>query len=164
MVGAERQMLVDAAAHVLDLHVPQPGCGLADAVGGCEGFQALAVADVQGEAERLGVAEGVPQVVEVGEGGEEVTGFGFDGERDAGFGGGVQDRFEGVGEAFPGRVLVGGVGDGAAEAVHGVTGPATDRSRVCPVLPSRPAYGTPAEAASPASAGWCRPVDGVKLT
>ncbi len=117
---AERQMLVDAAAHVLDLHVPQPGSGLADAVGGREGFQALAVADVQGEAERLGVAEGAAQMVEVGEGGEEVTGFGFDGERDSGARRRVQHRPERLGEAFPGGVLVGVVGDGAAEAVHGV--------------------------------------------
>ncbi len=103
----EGEVLVDAAAHVLDLDVAQPGGGGAHAVGGREGFEALAVADVEGEAEGFGVAEGAAEAVEVGEGGEEVARFGFDGERDAGGGGGVQDRGEGLGEALPRGVRVG---------------------------------------------------------
>lgn len=43
-------------------------------------------------------------------------------------------------------------------------GPSTDRSRVWPVLPSRPAYGRRPARTAEASAGWCRPVDGVKFT
>src|SRR6185312_16945529 len=74
---SEGQVLVDAAAHVLDLDVAQPRGGVAYAVGGWEGFEALAVAEVQGEAEGFGVAERAAQAVEVGEGGEEVAGFGF---------------------------------------------------------------------------------------
>lgn len=116
----EGEVFVDAAAHVLDLHVAQPGGGGAYAVGGRERFEALAVADVQGQAEVVGVAEGAAQGVEVGEGGEEVARFGFDGQGDARGGGGVQDRREGLGEPFPRRVLVrAGRGD-AAEAMHGV--------------------------------------------
>ena len=65
---AEGEMLVDAAAHVLDLDVAQPGRGGADAVGGREGFEALAVADVEGETEGVGAAEGSAEPVEVGEG------------------------------------------------------------------------------------------------
>ncbi|BFO17125.1 hypothetical protein SHKM778_35130 [Streptomyces sp. KM77-8] len=58
-----------------------------------------------------------------------------------------------------------GAGPGAyGEARCRNIGPRTERSRVCPVLPSRPAYGRPEDSASPASAGWCSPVDGVKLT
>jgi hypothetical protein len=63
------------------------------------------VADVEGEAEGVGAAEGGAQTVEVVEGGEEVTGFGFDGEGDSGGGGGVEDGGEGFGEALPGGVL-----------------------------------------------------------
>jgi hypothetical protein len=116
----EGEVLVDTAPHVLDLDVPQPWGGVADAVGGREAFEALAVADVEGESERFGVAEDAAKAVEVGQGGEEVTWFGFDGERDAGGGGGVQDGGEGLGEALPGGVRVGAVGDDAAEAVDGV--------------------------------------------
>ena len=98
---AEGEVFVDAAAHVLDLDVAQPGGGGADAVGWREGFEALAVADVEGEAEGVGAAECGAQAVEVGEGGEEVAGFGFDGEGDSGGGGGVEDGGEGFGEALP---------------------------------------------------------------
>lgn len=80
---AEGEVLVDATAHVLDLDVAEPGRGGADAVGWREWFEALAVADVEGEAEGGGAVEGLAEAVEVGERGEEVTGFGFDREGDA---------------------------------------------------------------------------------
>src|SRR5690606_38769681 len=43
-------------------------------------------------------------------------------------------------------------------------GPRTERSRVCPVLPSRPAGGRPAVSAASASAGRRRPAEGGELT
>ncbi len=111
---------MDAAPHVLDLDVPQPRSGGAHAVGGREGFEALAVAEVESEAERLGIAERAAEVVEVGQGGEEVTRFGFDGELDPGGGGGVQDGREGLGETLPRGVRVGALREDAAEAVDRV--------------------------------------------
>jgi hypothetical protein len=48
---SERQVLMDAAAYVLDLDVPEPGTGGAYAVGGREGFEALAVTDVERQTE-----------------------------------------------------------------------------------------------------------------
>ncbi|CAM5658249.1 hypothetical protein SROCM77S_01131 [Streptomyces rochei] len=50
----EGQVFVDAAAHVLDLHVPQPGRGGPYAVGGRQGLQALAVPDVEGQSQCSG--------------------------------------------------------------------------------------------------------------
>src|SRR5690606_5261822 len=82
--------------------------------------EALAVADVQGEPQRRWVAEETAQVVEVGEGAQEVAGFGFHGEGDAGGVGRLQDGGEGPGEALPPGVLVGALGQDAAEAVDGV--------------------------------------------
>ncbi len=113
---------MDAAPHVLDLDVPQPGGDGADAVGGRERFEALAVADVEGQAEhfRRGVAQFLAEVVEVGDRGEEVAGFGFDGERDTGVGRGVENRAERVGEPLPRDVRRGVVRADTAEAVHGV--------------------------------------------
>lgn len=111
---------MDSAPHVLDLDVPEPGGGFLDALQGRRLLQALAVADVEGEAERSRVAEEAAQVVEVGEGGEEVTGFRLDGERCAGpvgrfeYGG---DRF---GEPLPRDVRRGAGRGDAAEAVDGV--------------------------------------------
>lgn len=117
---SEREVFVDAAAHVLDLDVPQPWRGGAYALGGREGFEALAVADVEGQAEVLGVAEDVTQAVEVGEGGQEVARLGLDGEGDAGGGGDVQDGGECLRQALPRRVGVRPCRCDPAEAVHGV--------------------------------------------
>src|SRR4051794_16509842 len=116
----EGEVFVDAPAHVLDLDVPQPGARGAHALGGRQGFEALTVADVEGQSEGCRVTEGGARVVEVGEGGEEVAGFGLDGEGDAGGGGGVEDGGEGFGQPFPRRVRVRTRRGDAAEAVHGV--------------------------------------------
>ncbi len=61
---------MDAAAHVLDLHVPQPGRGGPYAVGGRQGLQALAVPDVEGQSQWFGVAQFGAQAVEVGQCGQ----------------------------------------------------------------------------------------------
>ncbi len=114
-------MLVHAAPHVLDLDVPQPRRGGADARGGRFGFQALAVADVQGQAKDVGGrrVEGGAQAVKTGEVGEEVARFGFDGEGDAGGGGRVEYGGERVGEASPGDGFRRTGWTRPAEAVHG---------------------------------------------
>ena len=97
---------MDAAPHVLDLHMAEPGRGGADAVGGRLRFQALAVADVEREPEGGRVAERRAEPVEAGEIGQQMARLGFDGERNARGRGGVQHRPEGVGQPLPRGVLV----------------------------------------------------------
>lgn len=101
---AEGEMVVKAAAHVLDVEVEEVAAPFLDTCGDGAVTSAMDVADVEGEAEE-GVVKGVVEIGEAGGGVDEHAGFGLEGQTDVAALGGVQEATAAVDEAGHGLIV-----------------------------------------------------------
>ncbi len=104
LAEAELQVLVNAAAHVLDLHVDHPVRGPTDAVGnGCR-LEATAMPDVEGQAEGSRRSEEIPQSLVTVEIFDHHAWLGFESELDARLLGRLDDGCATVDKQVPGEL------------------------------------------------------------